>query len=224
MTPEDREKILALGPAGILNELVEHVGEPADFEDGTVGLQIHGSLWEAIQMIAKEEVEKKFGTSNEKVEGGAPSLQPPPEPTEDWEDRPLPEDAAIKAAFPTRTGKHELYGEAMRMVSAKRSKGALVALVNWLLAALENERRGRLRETADAIRLRCEMKVLELAKEWAASPYVASDVSHRMYLAAAELVKQTLAGEKPVHCKKDECNHAGGCVCTCKMCTAARLA
>lgn len=49
------------------------------------------------------------------------------------DDRPLPEDAAIKAAFPTRSERHDLYGEAMRMVGAKYSKGALVALVNWLL-------------------------------------------------------------------------------------------
>lgn len=49
------------------------------------------------------------------------------------EDRPLPEDAAIEAAFPTRSGAHKTYAEAMRMVGAKRSKAALVALVNWLL-------------------------------------------------------------------------------------------
>ena len=51
--------------------------------------------------------------------------------TED--DQPLPEDAVIKAAHPTRSGNHALYGEAMRLVGAKRSKSALVALVNWLL-------------------------------------------------------------------------------------------
>lgn len=49
-------------------------------------------------------------------------------------DMPLPEDADISAAFPTRTGRHDLYAEAMRLVGAKHSKGALVALVNWLLA------------------------------------------------------------------------------------------
>lgn len=50
-----------------------------------------------------------------------------------WDDAPLPEDAAISAAHPTRSGRHDLYAEAMRLVGAKRSKGALVALVNWLL-------------------------------------------------------------------------------------------
>ncbi len=50
-----------------------------------------------------------------------------------WEDLPLPEDEAIDAAHPMRRGRHDLYAEAMRLVGAKRSKGALVALVNWLL-------------------------------------------------------------------------------------------
>ena len=45
----------------------------------------------------------------------------------------LPEEDAIKAAHPTRTGHHDLYAEAMRLVGARRSKGGLVELVNWLL-------------------------------------------------------------------------------------------
>lgn len=53
--------------------------------------------------------------------------------TEDWDDNELPEDAAISAAFPTRSNRHDLYQEAMRMVGAKRSKHGLVKLVNWLL-------------------------------------------------------------------------------------------
>lgn len=52
---------------------------------------------------------------------------------DDWDDKPLPEDDAIKAVFPTRSGRHDLYAEAMRLVGAKRSKRALVELVNWLL-------------------------------------------------------------------------------------------
>lgn len=55
---------------------------------------------------------------------------------EDWDDRTLPEDEAIKAAHPTRTGQHERYAEAMRLVGAKRSKYALVELVNWLLSRI----------------------------------------------------------------------------------------
>ncbi len=54
-----------------------------------------------------------------------------------WDDdKPLPEDAEIEAAFPTRSGRHAEYAEAMRMVGAKRSKGALVKLVAWLLVRL----------------------------------------------------------------------------------------
>lgn len=52
-------------------------------------------------------------------------------------DRPLPEDAAIDEAHPLKTGRHDLYAEAARMVGAKHSKGALVELVNWLLSRLE---------------------------------------------------------------------------------------
>ena len=44
---------------------------------------------------------------------------------------------AIKAAFPTRSGRHDTYREAMRLVGDRHSKGALVALVNWLLIRLE---------------------------------------------------------------------------------------
>ena len=40
---------------------------------------------------------------------------------------------AILAAFPTRSGSHAEYGTAMRMVGNRRSKGELVALVNYLL-------------------------------------------------------------------------------------------
>ena len=48
-------------------------------------------------------------------------------------DQPLPEDEAISDAHPSRTGRHDLYDEAMRLVGAKHSKQALVLLVNWLL-------------------------------------------------------------------------------------------
>lgn len=53
-----------------------------------------------------------------------------------WDDRPLPEDEAIKAAHPNRTDRQDLYGEAMRLVGAKRSKWALIELVNWLLTRI----------------------------------------------------------------------------------------
>jgi hypothetical protein len=60
------------------------------------------------------------------------------------EDQPLREDDTIKAAHPSRAdANHETYGEAMRLVGAKRSKGALVALVNWLLVRLETMTKDR---------------------------------------------------------------------------------
>ena len=57
----------------------------------------------------------------------------------DWsdEDQPLPEDAKILEAHPTRSGQHKTYAEALRMVGAKRSKRAIVWLVNWLLHRAE---------------------------------------------------------------------------------------
>lgn len=59
----------------------------------------------------------------------------------DWKDRrdrPLPEDEQIHAAFPTRSGRHYLYSDAMRLVGARYAKGSLVALVNWLLCCIED--------------------------------------------------------------------------------------
>lgn len=61
--------------------------------------------------------------------------------TDPWADRPIPEDEEIDEAFPTRSGRHDLYAHAMRMVGAKRSKGALVALVNMLLVRLARQMR-----------------------------------------------------------------------------------
>jgi hypothetical protein len=48
-------------------------------------------------------------------------------------DRPLPEDDEIDRAFPTRSGDHDTYAEAARMVGASYTKGALIGLVNMLL-------------------------------------------------------------------------------------------
>lgn len=62
-----------------------------------------------------------------------------PDAWKDQDDKPLPEDEAIEAAFPTRSGRHDLYAEARRLVRARYSKGGLVALVNWLLHRAEQE-------------------------------------------------------------------------------------
>lgn len=43
------------------------------------------------------------------------------------------EQAAILAAFPTRSGRHDLYAEARRFVSERHEKSELIALVTWLL-------------------------------------------------------------------------------------------
>lgn len=56
-----------------------------------------------------------------------------------WDDdKPLPEDAEISAAHPLRSGRHDLYQEAMRLVGARHSKFALVELVTWLLLKAES--------------------------------------------------------------------------------------
>ncbi|KGM36168.1 hypothetical protein [Inquilinus limosus] len=59
-------------------------------------------------------------------------------PKMEWaeDDQPIPEDAQIEAAHPMISeapNVHGVYAEALRMVSAKRSKYALVDLVHWLL-------------------------------------------------------------------------------------------
>ena len=43
----------------------------------------------------------------------------------------------IKAAHPTRTNRHDLYAEAMRLVGERHAKAELVELVNWLLFKLD---------------------------------------------------------------------------------------
>lgn len=56
-------------------------------------------------------------------------------------DKPLPEDDEIAAVHPLKQlNKQEAgarWDEAMRLVSAKHSKGALVELVNWLLLRID---------------------------------------------------------------------------------------
>jgi hypothetical protein len=59
------------------------------------------------------------------------------------DDEKLPEDKAIMQAHPVNGGDDKRYAEALRLVSAKRSKYALVDLVNWLLSrigALEKDK------------------------------------------------------------------------------------
>jgi hypothetical protein len=89
-------------------------------------------------------------------------------PTHDEGDRPLPEDEAVDAAFPTRTGRHDICDEARRLVGAKRSKWALIGLVNWLLVKLtaatasEQAMAGRLARACEALE-RAQTDALEEA-------------------------------------------------------------
>lgn len=53
-----------------------------------------------------------------------------------WEDVDDEWSAAIADAHPTRSGAHDAWGMAMTMVSHRHSKGALVALVAWLLVRI----------------------------------------------------------------------------------------
>ena len=54
-----------------------------------------------------------------------------------WDDVEDEWSEAIDQAFPTRSGSHDQYAMAMKMVGNRYSKGELVALVNWLLVRLD---------------------------------------------------------------------------------------
>jgi hypothetical protein len=56
--------------------------------------------------------------------------------SETWDDRDDEWSEQIEISFPSRSGSHDEYGMAMKMVGNRHSKGALVALVNWLLVRL----------------------------------------------------------------------------------------
>lgn len=57
-----------------------------------------------------------------------------------FDDPPRSDDPAIAAAHPMRTGRHDLWAEAMRLVSERHAKYDLVELVNWLLAENAEQR------------------------------------------------------------------------------------
>jgi hypothetical protein len=60
----------------------------------------------------------------------------------EWEDVADEWSEAIKAAHPVRSGSHDEYGVAMKMVGHRHSKGELVSLVNWLLVSLKKAKYG----------------------------------------------------------------------------------
>ena len=80
-----------------------------------------------------------------------------------WDDAPLPEDEAIAEAHPTRSGKHETYAEAMRLVGARRSKAGLVTLVNWLLVRLREAEKSK--DCVYNERDRCVALIARMAEE-----------------------------------------------------------
>ena len=66
----------------------------------------------------------------------------------EWSDKNDEWSGPIDAAFPTKSGSHREYATAMQMVGRRHSKGALVALVNWLLVRV-GSLEGRLSSTID---------------------------------------------------------------------------
>jgi hypothetical protein len=130
--------------------------------------------------------------------------------SDSWGDKPLREDDAIQAAHPLRTGKHDVYAEAARLVGAKRSKRALIDLVNWLLngattgfaeqlktaeAAVQDERRERQRfeRWFEEQRVRAEKADAALIAErggWEArEAAVANPLLNRLQEAAARIAE-----------------------------------
>lgn len=69
-----------------------------------------------------------------------------------WEDSKTPEDEAIKAVHPVRSGRHELFQRAQELIHPRRSKYALVEMVNWLLHRIDDaEQKVRSAPNADAV-------------------------------------------------------------------------
>lgn len=86
------------------------------------------------------EIAVNFTGGISKFPVGTKLFTSPPFPKAEWsdEDQPLPEDAEILAAHPLKTKRFDLYDTAQRLVGAKRSKFALIDLVNWALWKAEN--------------------------------------------------------------------------------------
>lgn len=100
--------------------------------------------------------------------------------------------AEIEAAFPTRSGAHEAYADAMRMVGNRRSKGALVALVTWLIVRFD-AKHAKLVEVADKLReirsyaTRLE-RIVRVARRALRYPRWKSEISYIKTIARARRV------------------------------------
>jgi hypothetical protein len=68
-----------------------------------------------------------------------------------WEDANDEWSERIQAAHPSRSGSHEQYADAMRMVGNRHSKHGLIALVNWLLLG-QSDQHAKLVDVADRLR------------------------------------------------------------------------
>jgi hypothetical protein len=133
------------------------------------------------------DVNHAVGNCYEVIDGALAAPTPTqPEPSQvPWgpDDLPLPEDPEIEAAFPTRSGRHDLYLEAMRMVGAKFTKGGLVSLVTWLL----------LRADLAEVKLRTVMHWVQLFQP-AGSPPPGDEV-----VLAKWVLDSLVNGVKPAH-------------------------
>jgi hypothetical protein len=109
----------------------------------------------------------QLGERIEALEAELAALREELRQARDWEDVDDQWTEVIKAAYPTRSGSHDEYGIAMRMVSSRRSKGQLVALVNWLLVEQSNAIRelGAERETAQRVLTKATEEHLRVVKE-----------------------------------------------------------
>ncbi|MDB4942989.1 MAG: hypothetical protein JWP97_2523 [Labilithrix sp.] len=76
----------------------------------------------------------------------------------------LSEAEEIKAAHPLRSGRHDLYAEAMRLVGERHAKGALVELVTWLLLRAEQARAGGLWDATPSARASHESTLRKMAR------------------------------------------------------------
>jgi hypothetical protein len=73
--------------------------------------------------------------------------------TDEWGDVDDEWTETIRVAHPSRNGAHNAWGVAMQMVGHRHSKGALVALVHWLLVERDGARRAAAGSALDTKRL-----------------------------------------------------------------------
>lgn len=87
---------------------------------------------ELIELVDKTDVAMSLHEyDNARLRGSLEQLAGP------WNDKEAPNDKEIDAEFPTRSQNHGRFQRAADLVQPRRSKYALIALVNWLLARAE---------------------------------------------------------------------------------------